>query len=70
MGGPDQMKFEILADGTIKVETVGTISAVNHVNAEEFLKLIHQLTGGDVTIEHKRSAVRGQPIAQHQKQGQ
>ena len=48
MPGQDHMKFEILEDGTIKVIT-DPISGPNHVNAEQFLRLIGQMAGGEVT---------------------
>jgi hypothetical protein len=44
----DQIKITILDDGLIKVET-DAISAPNHVSADELLKLISRLMGGEET---------------------
>lgn len=48
----DTMILEILADGTIKT-TTDPISPANHQSAEDFLKGITQLTGGDVTRQKR-----------------
>ena len=44
----DEMKIEILADGTIRVET-DAVSPANHVNAEAFVKFMADLAGGKST---------------------
>ena len=41
----DKMKMEILDDGTITVETDG-VSGKNHKSADEFLKMLEDMTGG------------------------
>ncbi len=41
----DEMQVEILADGTIKVET-GKVSGVNHMTAEAFMRELPLLCGG------------------------
>ncbi len=41
----DNIRIEILADGTIRIETDG-ISPANHVSADEFLAYLEELTGG------------------------
>ena len=46
----DTITVEILEDGTIKVITEG-ISAGNHRNADEALKMLADLMGGPVTTE-------------------
>ena len=46
----DSITIEILDDGTIKTVTDG-VSGANHSNAEQFLRYIAQLAGG----ESKRS---------------
>jgi hypothetical protein len=51
----DIMKIEILADGTIKIETDG-ISQVNHRSADEFLDEIEELTTKRSTSPKKISA--------------
>lgn len=49
---PDKIKISILPDGTIKVET-GKISGANHLGAEQFLREMSKLAGGEVTIKSK-----------------
>ena len=41
----DNIRIEILPDGTIRIETDG-ISAANHVSADEFLNFLEELTAG------------------------
>lgn len=48
----DELKIEILADGTIKVES-DKVSAANHVTAEGFLKHLAELAGGPTTRTRK-----------------
>ena len=53
----DKMNVEILEDGQIKITTEG-ISGVNHCSADEFLKTIERLTGGESTkIKTKKGHV-------------
>ena len=47
----DQIRFEILEDGTIK-STTGEIGEINHLSAEQFLKNVQRELGG-VTETHK-----------------
>lgn len=42
----DTIKVTILADGTIRTET-DPVSAPNHQSAEEFLRSVNFLSGGD-----------------------
>jgi hypothetical protein len=49
---PDKIKFEILEDGTLSVET-DAISGQNHMSADEFLKTVEKLVGGTSTTKHK-----------------
>ncbi len=44
----DIMKIEILPDGTIKT-TTDPISGPNHQSAEDFLRALTALTGGEAT---------------------
>ena len=44
----DKIKIQILADGTIK-STTDAVSPENHSNAEAFMLLLAQLTGGPTT---------------------
>lgn len=46
----DNITIDILEDGTIKVVTEG-ISAGNHRNADEALKMLADLLGGPATTE-------------------
>jgi len=46
----DIIDIEILPDGSIKV-TTDKISAGNHRNADELVKLMASLMGGEVTTE-------------------
>ena len=46
----DTMRIDILEDGTVKV-TTDKVSDVNHLSADELLKLMDQLLGGEVTKE-------------------
>ena len=45
----DRMKITILPDGTIKTETTGFVSKANHDNAEQFLRAMATLAGGETT---------------------
>lgn len=53
----DALSIEILEDGTIKT-TTDAVSGANHANAEQFLKYIATLTGGETT-RTKRGDVHG-----------
>ena len=44
----DGLKIEILEDGTIKT-TSDAVSAANHGNAEEFLRYMARMAGGETT---------------------
>lgn len=46
----DWMKITILPDGLIKTVTEGSISAVNHANASDFVKQVDRLAGGPVKV--------------------
>lgn len=52
-GKQDTIEIEILEDGTIR-STTDPISGANHANAEQFLKFMATLGGGETTIT-KRS---------------
>jgi hypothetical protein len=58
----DTIKIEILADGTIKVET-DKISGPNHLNATQFLAEMSKLAGGEITIKAKHGKLV-QPMTQ------
>lgn len=53
----DTMRIEILEDGTIKT-TTDPISGSNHQNAEQFLRMMATLAGGETT-RVKRTDVHG-----------
>lgn len=52
MSNPDKFEIEILADGTIKT-VCDEISPASHTNAENFLKEMFRLAGGNVEVKHK-----------------
>lgn len=52
---PDKFTIEILDDGTVKV-TTDQVSTPNHVNAENLLKEIFRLAGGEVEIAHRHGS--------------
>jgi hypothetical protein len=68
----DSLTIEILEDGTIKT-TSDAVSAANHENAEQFLKAMARLAGGetirearkDVKHGHARSHVHGKDRIRH-----
>lgn len=49
----DTLTIEILEDGTIKT-TSDAVSAANHESAEQFLKAMARLAGGETTREERR----------------
>jgi hypothetical protein len=55
----DTLTIEILEDGTIKT-TSDAVSAANHENAEQFLKAMARLAGGETTREARRDVKHGQ----------
>lgn len=55
----DKLTIEVLADGTVKT-TTDSISPANHRQAEEFMRLLATLTGGETTrIRNVRGAQHG-----------
>ena len=48
----DRFTIEILEDGTIKT-TTDTVSAANHDNAEQFLRAMATLAGGETKRERR-----------------
>lgn len=59
----DELTIEILSDGTIKT-TTDAVSAANHDNAEQFLRSMARLAGGETTRE-KRTDVNRTHHHQH-----
>lgn len=51
----DEFEVTIMEDGSVKVETFGTISEINHLSAEKFLKELAGELG--VTPEKIRKSV-------------
>ena len=51
----DIIEIEVLQDGTIKI-TTDQISPANHLSADNFLKMIEQLAGGEITKRKNRKA--------------
>ena len=68
---PDNIQIEILEDGTLKV-TSDPISAPNHANAEEFLRYMAQLAGGETSRARRTDAhhTHGQDQTAHTKESQ
>lgn len=64
----DTIAIEILPDGTIKV-TTNTISPANHMSADQFLREIERLTGGETTKSKNRHGHIHAHIHGHIKQG-
>jgi hypothetical protein len=62
----DTLKITILEDGTIKVET-DQISQANHRSADEVVKLLGTLMGGEITIDqhHPGHSHQGQAQSHH-----
>lgn len=54
----DTLNIEILEDGTIKT-TSDAVSAANHENAEQFLKAMARLAGGETTREARKDVKHG-----------
>jgi hypothetical protein len=51
----DAMTIEILEDGTVKV-TTEKVSDVNHLSADNLLKHLEKILGGDTTSEKRPDA--------------
>lgn len=49
----DELKFEILEDGTVKIET-DKIGSANHASAERLIATIAKLLGGPTETIRKR----------------
>jgi len=65
----DEIKIEILADGTIKIET-DRIGPANHLSAERFIKEAQRLAGGATKITRKVGKfLRGQHDHSHTQTG-
>jgi len=52
----DEITFEILEDGRIRV-TTGQIGQVNHLNAEDILAFISKAMGGKIEIQKRKDAI-------------
>lgn len=52
----DQIKVQILADGTIRTET-DRISAASHLSAETFMRESAKLAGGKIEIKLKHGTL-------------
>lgn len=48
----DKITIEILADGTLKLET-DEVSLANHTNAENLVREMSKACGGPAAIRHK-----------------
>jgi len=63
----DEMKIEILEDGTIKVIT-DNVSPANHVNAEAFTKFMADLAGGKSTRTRRGHHRHGTHTHEHEEE--
>ena len=54
----DNIRIEILADGSLKV-TTDEISEANHYSADEFLRAIERRAGGETTVEQRDPNAHG-----------
>jgi hypothetical protein len=54
----DKLVIEILEDGTIKT-TTDEVGTANHDNAEQFLRAMARLAGGDTTRRRRTKAKTG-----------
>jgi hypothetical protein len=66
MAGKDVLQVEILPDGTLKT-TTDPISPANHQSAEEFLRGVTELAGGEATRTRKQG--KTQHVHHHHGQG-
>ena len=57
MNKPDEVSFEILGDGSLKIET-NVVSVPNHLNCERLLAECAKLAGGVPEVKHKQSKAR------------
>lgn len=66
----DILEYEILPDGRIKF-TTSKISQPNHASADEFLRMVRRLSGGE-SVRVRRTDVdhAHQHVHQHDKQEQ
>lgn len=54
----DEMKIEVLEDGTIKADS-GPVSPQNHMSAEAFMRNVAQAAGGKQERKHKHGFIGG-----------
>ena len=62
----DIINIEVLDDGTLKV-TTDQISGANHRNADELLKLVDQLMGGETQKARRKETHSHTTHHQHQR---
>lgn len=48
----DELKIEILKDGTIKVET-DEVGQANHLSADKLVQAMARMAGGETTVQRK-----------------
>ena len=51
----NQITVEILPDGRIKIDT-GDMSGPTHTSADNFLKSVERLMGGEVEVQKRRES--------------
>jgi hypothetical protein len=54
----DEIQIEILPDGSLKIET-DEVSAANHMSADDLVKFIERLAGGETQVKHKHTHAHG-----------
>ena len=62
--GQDEIIFEILDDGTVKM-TTDEVSPANHLNADKLLGAIQRTLGGAATREKRKDAHAHAAAHQH-----
>jgi len=61
----DKIKWEILEDGTVSIET-DQISGQNHLSADELLESLADMLGGPVKIKERKGHIHKHRHAQHE----
>lgn len=51
----DRIEIQMLGAGVLKITVPGTISAPNHMSAENFLREIHEAHGGEMEVRQIHS---------------
>ena len=68
MKAPDKITFEVLKDGTVKIDTDG-ISPANHKSADDLIAFLNGLLGGESTTTKKRMGHLHSVMHEHEHTG-